>query len=140
MKLHILASRTSVAVSAVDAIFLSYAQRRWGSRVLRKRRSQGRVPAQKAGGKTPRSLMYLSRVVVAVALALDAESEDWTNAALEGQCKGLLSAVEATCSVVSVGADCPLEFSVRTALVDGRATAQLFQLMEDCDPIHSILC
>jgi hypothetical protein len=52
----------------------------------------------------------------------------------------LLSAVEATCSVVNVGADYPLDFSVRAALVDGRATAQLFQLMEDCDPVHSILC
>jgi hypothetical protein len=57
MKLHILASRTSVAVLAVDAMFLLHAQRRWGSRVLRKRRSQGRVPAQEAGGKTPRSLI-----------------------------------------------------------------------------------
>jgi hypothetical protein len=67
---------------AIAATLLLYLQRRWSSRVLRKRewKSQGRA-------KLPRSPMCLRRVVViAVALAIDVESEGWANAALEGQC------------------------------------------------------
>jgi Na+/H+ antiporter NhaD/arsenite permease-like protein len=74
--LQTLASCTVLAMLAIAAILLLYPQRRWSSRVTRKRKrkrkSQGRVPAQESGATTA---TYLPCAFIAVALVVDVESE-----------------------------------------------------------------